>query len=85
MIQNDKILVISCVCNQSNYSKITERCCSPLATEKFLWQSFYLNFLLQLYDATKAGKKPLFKQTEHWELNSFTKMVAKIDIDTLKI
>ena len=30
-------------------------------------------------------KKPLLKQTEHWELNNFTNIVSKIDVDALKI
>ena len=38
-----------------------------------------------LHIEAKAAKKPLLNQTEHWELNSFTNMVAKIDIDALKI
>ena len=30
-------------------------------------------------------KKPLLKHEEHWELNNFTNIVAKIDVDALKI
>ena len=41
--------------------------------------------LLQVYDAAKAVKKPLLKLTEHLKLNSFTNIVAKIDINTFKI
>ena len=33
----------------------------------------------------KAEKKPLFELTEHWKLNTVANMVAKIDIDALKI
>ena len=41
--------------------------------------------LLQLYDAAKQQKKRLLKLIKHSESNSFTNMVAKIDIDALKI
>ena len=42
--------------------------------------------LLQYYDAAikTAKKKRLLKLTKHSELNNFTNMVAKIDIDALK-
>ena len=33
----------------------------------------------------KVGKKPSLKQTEQLEFNSVTNMVAKIDINALKI
>ena len=33
----------------------------------------------------KAGKKGLLKLTEHSKLNSFTTLVAEIDVDALKI
>ena len=38
-----------------------------------------------MYNAAKTAKKPLLRQTEHGELNSFTNMVAKIDVDKLKL
>ena len=39
--------------------------------------------LLQFYDAAKPAKKALLRLTEHSELNNFTNMVAKIEIDDL--
>ena len=33
----------------------------------------------------KSIKKGFLQQTEHWELNSFTNIVAKIGVDALKI
>ena len=41
--------------------------------------------LLQFRDVAKAAKKPFLLQTEHSELNSFTNMVAKVNIDTFKV
>ena len=56
--------------------------------KKKIWQTFNLKklafSLLQFYEAAKAGKKLLLRQTLHWELWSATNMFAKIDIDALK-
>ena len=65
------------------------KCCSYCTGNR---ENFWLLFklektrfsLLQYYVAAKMAKKHLLKLTEHLELNSFTNMVAKIDISTFK-
>ena len=41
-------------------------------------------FILQVYITAKAARKSILKLTEQMELNSFTNITAKIDIDALK-
>ena len=41
--------------------------------------------LFHFYVAAKVAKKPLLEKTDHWKLNSFSNMVAKIDVNDLKI
>ena len=72
-----------------NHSEITESCYSVQANEKFSAvvqaEKKRAFLLLQLYNAAKAAKTPLLEQTEHKELSSFANMVAKNDINALKI
>ena len=41
--------------------------------------------LWQFYDVARAAKKRLLKLTENSEQNSFTNMIAKIDVEALRI
>ena len=53
--------------------------CTTQATEKFLVVAQVAkSSILLFYSAAKPPKKFLFAQTEHWELSSFTNIVAKV-------
>ena len=94
LIQNDEIWVIFWHLQyKQNYNNSWDYRVQLLRLRRLLRKSYWLLFKWKCWrfrfrnftKKQKQQKKHLFKQTEHWGLNSFTNIVAIIDINGLKI
>ena len=87
LIQNEEILMIlqylQAKPKRFQDYEVLLRTSQATAGHIFGWHSNRKNLVFRFYNFTTRQKKVFTQTAGHWELNSFTNMFAKIDMDAV--